>query len=192
MEKKSFGKVLDQAQYKILRVLAIILSVVIPLVVAILLNPNLPFRLELPFCPYYLPPFYASVNGWTAMTLLIALREIKRGRVAVHQRMMTLAMGLSVLFLLCYVLYHLSVEHTPYGANDWTTYVYYPLLFSHILLAIIVLPMALFTYLRGWARMDALHKKIARITFPIWMYVAVTGVIVYLMLIPYYNYALCD
>jgi putative membrane protein len=192
MEKKSSSYQPDPQLYKTLRVLAVILSVVVPLVVAVLLNPRLPFRLQLPFCPYYLPPFYASINACTAIVLLIGLREIKKGQVEKHRRMMTLAMLLSTVFLICYVIYHLSVEHTAYGGEGLIRSVYYFLLFSHIILAIAVLPMALFTYLRGWARMDASHRKLAKITFPLWLYVAVTGVVVYLMLVPYYNYAFCD
>jgi putative membrane protein len=192
MENRPIGSVPDPRLYKTLKVLAVVLSIVVPLVVALLLNPNLPFRLSLPFCPYYLPPFYASINAWTALVLLIGLREIKKGNIERHRRMMTLAMLLSAVFLVCYVVYHLSVEHTAYGGQGWTRPVYYFLLFSHIVLAILVLPLALFTYLRGWARMDALHRKLAKITFPLWLYVAITGVVVYLMLIPYYHYAFCD
>ena len=192
MENKSPQSLPDPKMYRMLQAVAVVLSIVVPLVVAVLLNPRLPFRLTLPFCPYYLPPFYASINAWTAIILLLGLRAIKKGQIERHRRLMTVAMMLSAVFLLCYVVYHLSVEHTPFGGEGWVRPVYYFLLFSHILLAIVVLPLALFTYLRGWARMDAAHRKLAKVTFPLWLYVAITGVVVYLMLVPYYNYAFCD
>jgi putative membrane protein len=166
--------------------LAVVLSVVITAAVVLLMTPGLLPKLPLPFDPYMLPPVYAAFNALTAVSLVMALVEIKRKRIAVHQRMMTLAMGLSALFLVGYVLFHLATEPTSFGGEGAIRTVYYFLLLTHIVLAAVVLPLVLFTYIRGAARLDEKHRKLAKITFPIWLYVAVTGVICFLMISPYY------
>ena len=99
---------------------------------------------------------------------------------------MTTAIGLSVVFLIMYVAYHMTADSTKFGGEGFVRYVYFFLLISHILLSIAVIPLVLITYVRALAERFDRHKKIARITFPIWLYVAVTGVIVYLMISPYY------
>lgn len=96
------------------------------------------------------------------------------------------AITLSVLFLVMYVAYHMTSESTVYGGEGAIRYVYYFILITHILLSIIVIPFVLITYVRAISSDFIRHKKIARITFPLWLYVAVTGVIVYLMISPYY------
>jgi putative membrane protein len=96
-------------------------------------------------------------------------------------------MALSAAFLILYVLYHMTSDPTPYGGGGTIKYVYYFILVTHILLSVGVVPMVLFTFSRGIRSDFARHRKLARITFPIWLYVAVTGVVVYLMISPYYN-----
>lgn len=97
-------------------------------------------------------------------------------------------MACSSLFLLMYVAYHMTSDSTPYGGEGVIRYVYFFILISHIILSVIIIPFVLFTFVRGIAGAYERHKKLARITYPMWLYVAVTGVIVYLMISPYYNH----
>ena len=137
----------------------------------------------------------------TAILLVLAVVSIKRGNRERHQQLMTVSVILSLLFLLCYVAYHMTSESTIYGDSNHngtreatelaaigaSYYVYTFLLLTHILLSLIVLPLVLFTYLKGWSGKEASHRKWAKITFPIWLYVAVSGVVVYMMINPYYG-----
>ncbi len=165
----------------------IILSIVIPLVVAALFMVNLK-TLGFDVQPLsFLPPIYASINGLTAILLIIALWAIKNKKVQLHQRLMQLAIVCSVIFLMMYVAYHMTSESTKYGGEGFIRYVYFFILITHILLSIIVIPFVLITYVRALAERFDKHRKIARITFPIWLYVAITGVLVYIMISPYYS-----
>lgn len=167
----------------------IILSVVIPVVVAILFGVNLR-KLGYDVQPLsFLPPIYAAVNGLTAILLFAAVAAIKKGNVKLHERLIKLCIACSVAFLGMYVAYHMTSDSTPYGGEGVVRYVYFFILISHILLSIIIIPFVLVTFVRGIAGAYERHKKLARITYPIWMYVAVTGVIVYLMISPYYVHA---
>jgi len=164
--------------------LIIALSVIIPLAVAILFGVNLRkmgFDVE-PLS--FLPPIYATINGFTAILLVVAIVAIKNGNRALHEILMKLAIFCSVLFLLMYVAYHMTSDSTKYGGD--LGFIYYPILISHIVLSIVVIPLVLITYVRALAQRFDRHKKIAKITFPIWLYVAITGVVVYLMISPYY------
>ena len=164
----------------------VVVSILIPVVVAILFSVKLKdFGIQVePFS--FLPPIYASTNGITAIVLLFAVKAIKSGNRKLHEKLMTTAIALSVLFLVMYVAYHMTADSTKFGGEGAIRYVYYFLLISHILLSIAVIPLVLITYVRALAERFDRHKKIAKITFPIWLYVAVTGVIVYLMIAPYY------
>lgn len=164
----------------------IVVSILIPVVVAILFSVKLKdFGIQVePFS--FLPPIYATINGITAIVLLFAVKAIKSGNRKLHEKLMTTAIALSVLFLVMYVAYHMTADSTKFGGEGAIRYVYYFLLISHILLSIAVIPLVLITYVRALAERFDRHKKIAKITFPIWLYVAVTGVIVYLMIAPYY------
>ena len=164
----------------------IVVSILIPVVVAILFSVKLKdFGIQVePFS--FLPPIYATTNGITAIVLLVAVNAIKNGNRKLHEKLMTTAIALSVLFLVMYVAYHMTADSTKFGGEGAIRYVYYFLLISHILLSIAVIPLVLITYVRALAQRFDRHKKIAKITFPIWLYVAVTGVIVYLMIAPYY------
>ena len=165
----------------------VILSIAIPLVVAILFGVNLR-KLGYDVQPLsFLPPIYATINGITAVVLVIAVVAIKNGKRQLHENLMKLAILLSVLFLGMYVAYHMTSDSTKFGGEGTIKYIYYFILISHILLSIVIIPFVLVTYVRALAQRFDKHKKIARITFPIWLYVAVTGVIVYLMTSPYYN-----
>ncbi len=163
-----------------------ILSIAIPLVVAALFGVNLR-RLGFDVKPLtFLPPIYASINGLTAVLLVIALWAIKNKKVKLHEGLMKMAILCSVLFLVMYVAYHMTSDSTKFGGEGAIRYVYYFVLITHIVLSIVVIPFVLITYVRALAQKFDKHKKIARITFPIWLYVAVTGVVVYLMISPYY------
>lgn len=171
-------QVLDEKKYN---KFIVILSIVIPVAVAILFGVKI--NLEL---PVFLPPIYATINAITALVLILAVFLIKKGNRKVHEKLMKLAIGLSVLFLLMYILYHMTSDSTKFGGEGIIKYVYYFILITHILLSIIVIPFVLITYVRAITKNIEKHKKIAKITFPLWLYVAVSGVVVYIMISPYY------
>lgn len=163
------------------RKLIIAVSIIIPLVVAAL------FRVKIPGYNFsFLPPIYASINGLTAVLLVVAFFCIKNGKQKLHERIMKLCIGLSASFLVMYVLYHMTSESTSYGGEGILRYIYLFILITHIILSVAVIPMVLFTFVRALHGNFKGHKTLARYTFPIWLYVAVTGVIVYLMISPYY------
>mgnify|MGYP006079036915 FL=1 len=159
-----------------------IVSIVVPVLVAFLFTVRIPNVEPLSF----LPPIYASINGLTAIFLIIALWAIKNKKIVLHQGLMKISIGLSLVFLVMYVAYHMTSESTPYGGEGFMRYIYFFILITHIILSIGVIPMVLITYVRAISKQFANHKKIARYTFPIWLYIAITGVIVYLMISPYY------
>lgn len=135
----------------------------------------------------FLPPFHATLNALTAVVLVIAFYYIKRKNVIMHRRMIYLAMGLSALFLLSYVAYHFTTEETKFGGEGIIRYVYYFILITHITLAGLILPFILFTFIRAYTNQFDRHRKMARWVFPLWLYVAITGPVCYLMLMPYYQ-----
>jgi len=162
--------------------LIITLSVVIPIAVAAL------FGIKIPGYDFScLPPIYASINGLTAVLLIASFIAIKNGKTARHELLNKICIGLSTLFLILYVLYHITSETTVYGGEGFIKYVYYFILITHIVLSIVVIPFVLFTFSRALAGNFERHKRLAKFTFPLWLYVAVTGVIVYLMISPYYK-----
>lgn len=164
------------------RKLIIAVSIIIPVVVAVL------FRVKIPgYDLSFLPPIYASINGLTAILLIAGVMAIKNGKRQLHQRIMKVCIGLSASFLLMYVLYHMTSDSTPYGGEGMLRYVYFFILVTHIVLSIVIIPMVLFTFARGLFGEYERHKALARYTFPLWLYVAVTGVVVYLMISPYYG-----
>lgn len=164
----------------------VVVSILIPVVVAVLFSvklKDLGYNVEpLPF----LPPIYATINGLTALVLIAGVLAIKNGNRVLHQRLMTSAIALSLAFLVMYVAYHMTTDSTKFGGEGSIKIVYFFILISHIMLSVAVIPLVLITYVRALAERFDRHKKIAKITFPIWLYVAVTGVIVYLMISPYY------
>ncbi|WP_422862058.1 DUF420 domain-containing protein [Flagellimonas sp. W118] len=159
-------------------------SIAVPLLVALLFMYKIPDAKPLTF----LPPIYASINGLTAILLIAAVIAIKNGKRSIHQKLMTTCIILSALFLVMYVAYHMTSQSTPYGGEGTMRYIYFFILLTHILLSIAVIPLVLITYSKGYLENYVAHRKWAKYTFPIWLYVAVTGVIVYLMISPYYQY----
>jgi len=163
------------------RKLTISLSIIIPLVVAVL------FRVQIPGYDFsFLPPIYASINGLTAVLLLFSYWAIKTGKQALHKRINLLCIGLSAAFLVMYIMYHMTSEPTRYGGEGIWKGIYYFILITHILLSVVVVPMILFTLSRALAGNFERHRRLAKFTFPVWLYVAITGVLVYLMISPYY------
>jgi putative membrane protein len=160
----------------------IVLSVLIPVLVAALFGmPKIKG-----YDTSFLPPIYATINGITALLLITAVVVIRRGNQLLHERIMKTCIGLSALFLTLYLVYHITSESTPFGGTGPIRYLYFFVLITHILLSIGVIPLVLFTFVRALTGDFKRHRALARITFPVWLYVAVTGVIVYLMISPYY------
>ena len=159
-----------------------VVSIVIPLVVAMLFGYKIPNAEPLSF----LPPIYATTNGITAVLLVLALIAIKNGKIKLHRNLMMGCITLSALFLVMYVAYHMTSESTKYGGEGLLRYAYFFILITHIALSIIIIPLVLKTYSKAYLQDFEAHRKWAKYTFPIWLYVAVTGVVVYLMISPYY------
>lgn len=165
----------------------IAMSIVIPLAVAALFGVNLR-KLGYDVEPLsFLPPIYATINGLTGIILIIAVYAIKKGNIKLHESLIKVCIAFSISFLVMYVAYHMTSDSTPYGGEGYVRYLYFFILITHILLSIIIIPFVLITFVRGIAGAYERHKKLARITYPMWLYVAFTGVIVYLMISPYYS-----
>lgn len=197
------NKIEKQSLERRFRLPIIIVSILIPIVVAVLFSVKLKdFGIEVEPLTF-LPPIYASINGLTAIFLIMGVMAIKNGNQKVHERFMTTAIACSVAFLIMYVAYHMTADSTVYGDVDgnrmldeteknnagFMRLIYLFILLSHIALSIIIIPFVLFTYVRALAGRFDKHKKLAKITFPLWLYVAVTGVLVYLMISPYYAHS---
>jgi putative membrane protein len=194
------SKMEDKAVDEKYNKLIVAVSIIIPVAVAIL------FGVKLKDFGYdveplsFLPPIYATTNGITAFLLVAAVIAIKNSKRRVHQILMTSAIALSVAFLVMYVAYHMTADSAVFGDLNHNgileesekdsigslRIVYLLILVTHIILSIAIIPMVLITYVRAIAQKFDKHKKISRITFPIWLYVAVTGVVVFLMISPYY------
>jgi putative membrane protein len=189
-------ELLDQSKVANVRKLIIAVSVVVPIVVAVL------FKVKIDGFDFsFLPKIYAGINGLTAIVLISALYAIKKKNMALHRGLIRFALLLSLLFLVLYVLYHMMSDSTLYGDSNHSgsldvlekrivgtgLYAYYFILISHILLSVAVIPVVLFTYLKAWQGDYTGHKKWTRFAFPIWLYVAVSGVIVYVLIAPYYG-----
>ncbi|SHI91063.1 DUF420 domain-containing protein [Algibacter luteus] len=171
-------EVLDDKKYN---KLIVALSIIIPVAVAILFGVKIDVEL-----PVFLPPIYAGINALTAFVLVMAFVAIQKKKIKLHERLIKFAIALSVLFLLMYIAYHMTSDSTKFGGEGITKYLYYFILITHILLSILVIPFVLITYVRAITNNIEKHKKIAKITFPLWLYVAITGVVVFIMISPYY------
>jgi putative membrane protein len=160
------------------------LSVIIPIAVAVLFT----IKIEIPGVERlgFLPPIYATINALTAVILILGVIQIKKGKRKSHENLMKTAIGLSATFLVMYVIYHMTSDSTPYGGEGTIRTVYFIILITHILLSIAIIPLVLISFVKALSQRFDKHKKIAKITFPIWLYVTITGVIVYIMISPYY------
>lgn len=183
---------------RILKILAWVVSAVVLVLVGVMRRYKIPIPESVDLS--FLPAVNAFINALTALALLVSLYFIKRKDVIKHRNTNYVALGLSVLFLLCYVAYHFTTPEVKFGdvsgdgivdaaelaAVGGVRTAYLILLFSHIILAGLILPFILFTFIRAYTGKYELHRKMARWVWPLWFYVAVTGPVVYFMLKPYY------
>ena len=165
----------------------LIYTVSIVVFAAVVILNRIQLNIALPFSPHVFATISAGLNSLVAVLLVAGLVTAKNKSYLLHKKIMLTAIVLSVLFLLSYIAHHLLATETHYGGEGAMKIIYYLILFTHIPLAGIVLPFILFTAYRALIGEYAAHKKLTRITWPIWFYVAVTGVIVYWMISPYYS-----
>lgn len=191
----------NEALSKKLGIIAWVLTGVVLILVGLMRRPELKIGLPEGFSFSFLPPIHALLNTLVSVSLIGALVAVKQGKIAVHRNFILVAMGLSVGFLLCYVAYHFTTTETLFGdynhdgvvdaaekvTTGATRPIYLLLLISHISLAGISLPFILFTFIAGWTNRFAAHRRLAKWVFPLWLYVAVTGPICWLMLRPFYQ-----
>lgn len=167
------------------RTLVKIVSIAIPVVVALLLGIRVKF--DLGAWTKALPHVNAVINSLTAILLALGLMAIKQQKRALHRKLMTSAFGLGAVFLVTYVLYHFSNESTHFGGEGLVKSIYYVLLISHIVCAGIVVYFVLMAMYYALNEEFEQHKAVVKWAYPIWMYVSVTGVLVYFMISPYYT-----
>ena len=163
--------------------IAYLLSVLVIAAVVLMRGENKPdFGIDFTF----LPPLYSALNALTALFLILAFVQIKKKNIEAHKRLIISAMVTSILFLLGYVIYHFTTPETKYCGEGTIRYLYFFLLITHIILAGAILPFILLTFNRGILYMVEKHRKMAKWVFPLWLYVALTGPVIYLMLKPCY------
>lgn len=153
---------------------------------AVVLLSRVKVEVDLGFDVHVFAKINAVLNSMVSILLLAGLVAIKQGKQVLHRNIMMTAMGLSVLFLVSYICHHLFAGDTKFGGTGFVRPIYFIILITHIFLAAIILPFILFTAYRAMVGEFPAHKKLARITWPVWFYVAITGVVVYLMISPYY------
>lgn len=144
-------------------------------------------NIKLGFNPHIFATINAIVNTMVTLLLAAALIAVKQRKLLLHKRLMLSAMALSIVFLVSYICHHLLAGDTKYGGQGAMRYIYFFILITHIFLAAVILPFILFTAYRALISEWPQHKRIARITWPIWFYVSMTGVLVYLFISPYYS-----
>lgn len=154
---------------------------------AVVLLKQIKLDLNLGFDVHIFARINAFINSLVSVLLIAALVFVKQKKYALHKNTMLAAIVLSVLFLLSYIAHHLLSGNTPFGGEGSIRYVYFFILITHVVLAGIILPFILLTAYRSLTGEFAQHKKLAKITYPIWLYVSITGVVVYFMIAPYYN-----
>ena len=167
------------------RLLIILASVIVFSAVVVLGRVQVPMSQD--FDVHIFAKFNAVINSLVSILLIAGLIAVRRGFYVVHKRIMLSAMVLSVLFLVSYICHHLFAGDTSFGGTGSIRYFYYVILITHIVLAAIILPFILFTTYRAMIAEWPQHRRMAKLTWPIWLYVSVTGVLVYLMISPYYT-----
>ncbi len=180
MKSQFPAPVVSPDKKKVLNIVAWVITAVVLLVVAGMRQ----IKIETSVDFSWLSTFHSTVNGLTALILVYGLILVKRHKYEQHQKVMFLAMIFSLIFLASYVVYHITTKETAYCGEGAIRYIYFALLISHVLLAAIIFPFILFTFIRAITGQYARHKKLAKIVFPFWLYVAVTGPVLYLMLLP--------
>lgn len=187
----------DPNKIKQVKRIIVLLSITIPLIVFSLLSVKIESK---PL--HFLPSIYATINGITAIVLIFALIAIKKKNMVLHRRLIRTAFMLSILFLMGYITYHITTESTVYGDLNGdglrdeiekakvgaSLMIYAIILLTHIILSAIIAPLILFSYFLAWTGQFEKHKKLTRFSFPLWLYVAISGVVVYLMISPYYQH----
>lgn len=168
--------------------MVMLVSVVVFAVVVILNRKLIPVSMPTPEFVYFLPKLNAIINASCSVLLMLSLYQIKQKNIERHKRLNILTFLLSSLFLVSYIIFHYFVKETTYGGQGLIKYIYYTILISHIILAAAVLPLVLLSFNNGLKLEVEKHRKLVRYTFPIWLYVTITGVIVYLMISPYYTF----
>ena len=170
---------------KRINILIAVISVMVPVLVALLIyTPAFNLHIDVSF----LPALNACLNSIVTVLLLAGLYFIRNKNRKAHKLSMLSAFSFSALFLISYIVYHSSTEETTFGGDGPVKYIYYVILFTHILLAAIIMPFILVTLSRALTERFDRHRKIARITWPLWLYVSITGVIIYFMISPYYQH----
>ena len=165
----------------------LIYSVSAVVFIAVVILSRVKLDLDLGFNVHVFATANAVLNSLVSVLLVAGLMAVKKGKYLLHRNLMFAAMALSVLFLLSYIAHHLLADSTPFGGEGMIRYIYYFILITHIFLAAVILPFILFTAYRGLTAEWPLHRRLAKITWPIWFYVSVTGVVVYLLISPYYQ-----
>ncbi len=173
----------DGLSRQLMRVVWILTAIVLGLVFA-MRRIKLPLPEGVDFG--FLPAVNAGLNSAVALMLIAALLAVLKGRIGIHRALMSGAVVLSVIFLLCYVAYHLTTDETSYGGEGVMKTIYYLILVTHVILAAVSFPFILMTFVFAWTNQFGKHKRLSRRIYPIWLYVAITGPIVYWMLSPYY------
>ena len=173
-----------QKNDKLANILIIVFSIIV--FVAVVFLSRIKLEVDLPFDVHVFAKINAIINSAVSFLLLVGLLAVKLGRYELHKKVMMSAMVLSLLFLVSYICHHLLSESTSFGGDGPIKIFYYVILISHIILAAVILPFILYTSYRALVAEWPAHRKLAKITWPIWFYVSVTGVIVYLMISPYY------
>lgn len=165
----------------------VVISVIVPVLVAVLLF--MPDKLDVSHdWIYFLPHLNAVINSAAAIALLLGLYFIKNGKITQHKMAMSSAFGLGGIFMISYVIYHATAESTSFGGEGTIRTIYYFILISHIILAAVALFPILLAYYYGYTGRYEKHRKIVRYAYPIWLYVTISGVVVYWMISPYYNF----
>lgn len=164
------------------------ISVFVFLVVVILNRKIIPVTIETPSFVYFLPKLNAIINGLCSVLLIISFFQIKKKNIQAHKKLNITTFILSSFFLVSYILFHYFVKETSFGGTGFIRYIYYTILISHIILAAAVLPLILLSFHRGLQMQVEKHRALVRWSFPVWLYVTITGVIVYLMISPYYTF----
>ena len=177
----------DKFIAKLISGVSIFVLIVVVILQSKLLN-IFPDKTVIPSWVFFLPAFNAIVNGICSLLLILSLYFIKRKDISTHKKLNIAAFILSSLFLVSYIIFHATGIKTTYGGEGTIRTIYYIILISHIVLAAVVLPLVLFSFQKGLQMQVEKHKKLVRWSYPIWLYVTVTGVIVYLMISPYYTF----
>jgi putative membrane protein len=164
------------------------LSIVVFVAVIVLNKKILPVPEVIPSFVYKLPKLNALINGTCSLLLLLSLYFIKQKNIEIHKKLNIITFCLSAVFLLSYITYHWMAKETTFPADNSLRPVYLTILISHIILAALVLPLILLSFHKGFQNQVEKHRKLVRFAFPIWLYVTITGVVVYLMISPYYLY----